>query len=151
MQMMKKLEEMNLTLPDVASPVGAYVPAVRSGRTIYTSGQLPLVGGTLRYQGKVGADITEEEAYEGARLCALNALAAAAQIAGGVEKLARVVKVTGFVNCYPDFTAQAKVINGASDLLGNLFADGHARSAVGAMALPLNAAVEVEMVLEITE
>ncbi|MCW3491465.1 RidA family protein [Dethiobacter alkaliphilus] len=151
MNLREKLQELNLTLPEVASPVGAYLPAVRTGSYIYTSGQLPLVGGNLRYQGKVGTDVTEEEAYEAARICALNALAAAANAAGGAEKILRVVKVTGFVNCYPDFTDQAKVLNGASDLLGKLFSEGHARAAVGAISLPLGTPVEVEMILEITE
>ncbi|EEG78277.1 RidA family protein [Dethiobacter alkaliphilus] len=151
MNLKEKLQELNLTLPEVASPVGAYLPAVRSGSYIYTSGQLPLVGGSLRFKGKVGTDVSEEEAYEAARICALNALAAAASAAGGADKILRVLKVTGYVNCYPDFTTQAKVLNGASDLLGKLFSDGHARAAVGAIALPLDTPVEVEMILEITE
>ena len=151
MSIMEKLQEMGLTLPEVAAPVGAYIPAVQQGRLIFTSGQLPLVGGSLRYQGKVGVDVTEEDAYQAARICALNGLAAAASLAGGVEKLLRVVKVTGFVNSAQDFTVHAKVLNGASDLLGSIFTVGHARSAVGVASLPLNAAVEVEMILEITE
>lgn len=151
MGIMEKLQEMGLTLPEVAAPVGAYVPAVREGRLIFTSGQLPMVGGSLRYQGKVGVDVTEEDAYQAARICALNGLAAAASFAGGADKLLRVVKVTGFVNSAQDFTVHAKVLNGASDLLGSIFTVGHARSAVGVASLPLNAAVEVEMILEVTE
>ena len=151
MGMMEKLQEMGLTLPEVATPVGAYVPAVRAGRLIFTSGQLPMVGGTLRYQGKVGVDVTEEDAYQAARICALNGLAAAANLAGGADKLLRVVKVTGFVNSAQDFTVHAKVLNGASEILGKIFTVGHARSAVGVASLPLNAVVEVEMILEVTE
>lgn len=151
MGIMEKLQEMGLTLPEVATPVGAYVPAVRAGRLIFTSGQLPMVGGTLRYQGKVGVDVTEEDAYQAARICALNGLAAAANLAGGADKLLRVVKVTGFVNSAQDFTVHAKVLNGASEILGKIFTVGHARSAVGVASLPLNAVVEVEMILEVTE
>ncbi|MDW7651986.1 MAG: RidA family protein [Bacillota bacterium] len=142
---------MGLTLPAVAAPVGAYVPAVRTGRYIYTSGQLPLVGGSLRYKGKVGLDLTPEEGYEAARICALNALAAAASVVDDTEQIVRVVKVNGFVNTAPDFTAHAGVINGASELLGKIFMDGHARAAVGMASLPLDAAVELEMILEVTE
>ena len=151
MGMMEKLQEMGLTLPEVATPVGAYVPAVREGRLIFTSGQLPMVGGSLCYQGKVGVDVTEEDAYQAARICALNGLAAAANLAGGADKLLRVVKVTGFVNSSQDFTVHAKVLNGASEILGRIFTVGHARSAVGVASLPLNAVVEVEMILEVTE
>lgn len=145
------LRELGLELPDVAQPVGAYVPSVRTGRFVFTSGQLPLVGGSLRYSGKVGVDVSEDDAYQAARICVLNALAAAAAAAGGADKLQRIVKVTGFVNCGPDFTRQANVLNGASELLGKLFTEGHARSAVGVSALPLNAAVELELVAEVTE
>jgi enamine deaminase RidA (YjgF/YER057c/UK114 family) len=151
MKLTEKLQELGLELPEVAAPVGAYVPAVRTGQFVYTSGQLPLVGGTLRYLGKVGQDVNEDDAYQAAQICALNGLAAAAGAAGGADKLVRIIKVTGFVNCGPEFTTQAKVLNGASDLLGKLFSAGHARSAVGVAALPLNAAVEVEMIVEVTD
>lgn len=151
MKLSEKLRELGIELPEVAKPVGAYVPSVRSGQFVYTSGQLPLVGGSLRYTGKVGQDVSEEDGYLGAQICALNGLAAAADAAGGVDNLLRIVKVTGFVNCGPDYTAHAKVINGASELLGKLFTTGHARAAVGVASLPLNAAVEVEMVVEVTE
>jgi enamine deaminase RidA (YjgF/YER057c/UK114 family) len=149
MKIAEKLRELGYELPEVAAPVGAYVPAVRTGSLVYTSGQLPLVQGALRYAGRVGEHVSEEDAYTAARICALNALAAAAEAAGGLDGIARVVKVTGFVNCGPDYTAHAKVINGASDLLGKLFTDGHARAAIGVSSLPLNAAVEVEMIMEI--
>lgn len=148
MTVLEKLKEMGWTLPAVAVPVGAYVPAVCAGRYIYTSGQLPMTGGSLLYTGKVGQDISADDGYKAARICALNALAAAAEAAGGAEKIARVVKVTGFINSAADFTEHAKVMNGASDFLGALFAAGHARSAVGVAALPLNAAVEVEIIAE---
>jgi len=149
MSILAKLQELGLELPAVAQPVGAYVPAVRFGELIFTSGQLPLVGGSLRFTGKVGKDISEAEGYQAAGICALNGLAAAASVAGGVDKLLRVIKVTGFINCDASFSRQANVLNGASDLLGKLFDADHARSAVGVAALPLNAALEVEMVLAV--
>lgn len=149
MSILAKLQELGLELPAVAQPVGAYVPAVRFGELIFTSGQLPLVGGSLRYAGKVGKDISEAEGYQAAGICALNGLAAAASVAGGVDKLLRVIKVTGFINCDASFSRQANVLNGASDLLGKLFDADHARSAVGVAALPINAALEVEMVLAV--
>jgi enamine deaminase RidA (YjgF/YER057c/UK114 family) len=151
MGLLDKLREIGLELPEVAVPVGAYVPAVRIGQFVYTSGQLPMAEGKLSYTGKVGEDLSEEAAYKGAQLCALNALAAAVGAAGGADKLVRVIKVTGFVNCGPAFTNHAKVINGASDFLGKLFNEGHARAAVGVASLPLNAAVEVEIIVEVTE
>ncbi|MBS3885432.1 MAG: RidA family protein [Dethiobacter sp.] len=149
MSILAKLQELGLELPAVAQPVGAYVPAVRFGELIFTSGQLPLVGGSLRFTGKVGKDISEAEGYQAAGICALNGLAAAASVAGGVDKLLRVIKVTGFINCDASFSRQANVLNGASDLLGKLFDADHARSAVGVAALPINAALEVEMVLAV--
>lgn len=151
MTVSERLREMGWTLPEVAVPVGAYVPAIRTGNYVFTSGQLPVAGGSLSYTGKVGRDISAEEGYQAARLCALNALAAAASAAGGADKIARVIKLTGFINSAADFTEQAKVLNGASDLLGKLFDSGHARSAVGVYALPLDAAVEVEMIAELTD
>ncbi len=149
MSILAKLQELGLELPAVAQPVGAYVPAVRFGELIFTSGQLPLVGGSLRYAGKVGKDISEAEGYQAAGICALNGLAAAASVAGGLDNILRVIKVTGFINCDASFSRQANVLNGASDLLGKLFDADHARSAVGVAALPLNAALEVEMVLAV--
>jgi len=149
-----RLAELGLRLPEVATPVAAYVPAVRSGKYVYTSGQLPIVDGVLEATGKVGEGeglVTPEEAYRLARTCALNALAAVASVAGGLDQVARVVKVMGFVASDPSFTGQPAVVNGASELLGEVLgpAGRHARSAVGVAALPLDAPVEVELVVEL--
>ncbi len=146
-----RLAEMGLTLPPVAAPVAAYVPAVRSENYVYTSGQLPMVEGQLARTGKVGAEVSPEDAKDLARVCALNALAAAASAAGGLDALRRIVKVVGFVASAPDFTGQAQVVNGASELLGGVFgaAGVHARSAVGVAVLPLDAPVEIELVVEV--
>jgi enamine deaminase RidA (YjgF/YER057c/UK114 family) len=146
-----RLQDLGLTLPEVAAPVAAYVPAVRSGNLIWSSGQLPLVDGKLVATGKVGADVDPEAAKDLARICALNALAAVASVAGGLEGVQRVVKVVGFVASDPSFTGQPGVVNGASELLGEVFGDAgrHARSAVGVAALPLDAPVEVEVVVEV--
>ncbi len=146
-----KLAELGLTLPDVVPPLASYQPAVRSGVYVYTSGQLPMVGGKLAVTGKVGAEVTADEARELAKTCALNALAAVKSVAGDLDRIARVVKVTGFVASAADFTGQPGVVNGASELLGEVFGDAgrHARSAVGVAALPLDAPVEVELVVEV--
>ncbi|WP_296215685.1 RidA family protein [uncultured Corynebacterium sp.] len=146
----KKLEELGLELPPVAAPVAAYVPAVRSGNTVYTSGQLPFVDGKLPVTGLVGADVTEEQAYDAARTAALNAIAAIDDVAG-IDNIERIVKVNGFVASTADFSGQPGVINGASELLGEIFGEAgvHARAAVGVAALPLNAPVEVEIVAQI--
>jgi enamine deaminase RidA (YjgF/YER057c/UK114 family) len=146
-----RLAELGLTLPPVVPPVGAYVPAVRSGNLVFTSGQLPLVDGELRDIGKVGALVSPEQAKEHARTCALNALAAVDALVG-LDAVTRVVKVVGFVASTPEFTGQPGVVNGASELLGEVFGGGegqHARSAVGVAALPLDAPVEVELVVEV--
>lgn len=147
----ERLAALGLVLPAVAKPAGAYVPAVRTGRYVYTSGQLPMVDGKLPATGKVGADVTAEEAARLARICALNALAAASQAAGGLGAIKRIVKVTGFVSSAPDFTAQAQVVNGASELLIEVLGENgrHARSAVGMAVLPLNTPVEVELIAEV--
>ncbi|MCK0173877.1 RidA family protein [Mycolicibacterium sp. F2034L] len=146
----QKLNEIGLTLPAIAAPVASYVPAVRTANLIYTSGQLPLVSGTLAHQGKVGAEVTTEDAVEAARICTLNALAAIAALAD-LDSIVRIVKVVGFVSSATGFTGQPVVINGASDLLVSVFADvgQHARSAVGVAELPLNAPVEVELIVEV--
>jgi enamine deaminase RidA (YjgF/YER057c/UK114 family) len=146
-----RLRELGLELPSVPEPAGAYVPATRSGTLIFTAGQLPFEGGELRKTGKVGDAVSAEEAYEAARLCALNALAAAAAEAGGLAKIARIVKLTGFVASAPSFNAQPQVINGASELIGEVFGEAglHARSAVGVADLPPDAPVEVELVAEL--
>jgi enamine deaminase RidA (YjgF/YER057c/UK114 family) len=149
----ERLAELGLTLPDVAKPVAAYVPAVRSGAYVYTSGQLPMVDGTLAATGKVGAEVDADRAKELAATCALNALAAVKAELGDLDQVRRVVKVVGFVASAPDFTGQPGVINGASELLGNVFGDAgvHARSAVGVAVLPLDAPVEVELIVEVAD
>ncbi|MER8103140.1 RidA family protein [Kitasatospora sp. NPDC058397] len=142
-----KLADLGLTLPPVAAPVAAYVPALRSGEFVFTSGQLPVVGGKLPSTGKVGAEVSPEEAKELAQTCALNALAAIKSVIGDLDQIERVVKVVGFVASAPDFTGQPGVINGASELLGKVLGEAgvHARSAVGVAVLPLDAPVEVEL------
>jgi enamine deaminase RidA (YjgF/YER057c/UK114 family) len=138
-------------LPAVSAPAGAYVPATRAGTLIFTAGQLPLEEGELHITGKVGEGVSLEEAKGAARLCALNALAAAAAEAGSLNRIARVVKVTGYVASAPRFNRQPEVINGASELIGQIFGDAglHARSAIGVAELPLDAPVEVELILEL--
>jgi enamine deaminase RidA (YjgF/YER057c/UK114 family) len=146
-----RLAELGLTVPEVAKPVAAYVPAVRTGNYVYTSGQLPMVAGSLAATGKVGAEVSAEDAKALAATCALNAIAAVKSIIGDLDSVVRVVKVVGFVACAPDFTGQPGVVNGASELLGAAFGDAgvHARSAVGVAVLPLDAPVEVEIVVEV--
>ncbi|MEU9098967.1 RidA family protein [Streptomyces sp. NPDC048361] len=148
-----KLAELGLTLPSVVPPLAAYQPAVRSGVYVYTAGQLPMVEGKLPVIGKVGGEVTAEEAKELAATCALNALAAVKSVVGDLDRIARVVKVVGFVASAPDFTGQPGVINGASELLGAVLGDKgiHARSAVGVAVLPLDAPVEVEIQVELVE
>jgi enamine deaminase RidA (YjgF/YER057c/UK114 family) len=146
-----RLAALGLALPTVTPPVAAYVPAVRTGAYVYTAGQLPVVDGQLLATGKVGAEVAAEEASALARTCALNALAAVASVTGGLGSVRRIVKVTGFVASTPDFTQQAQVVNGASELLIEVFGEAgkHARSAVGMAVLPLNAPVEVELIAEV--
>ncbi|MFE5771508.1 RidA family protein [Streptomyces sp. NPDC056485] len=147
-----KLAELGLTLPDVVPPLAAYQPAVRSGAYVFTAGQLPMVGGSLPTTGKVGAEVSAEEAKKLAAVCALNALAAIKSVIGDLDKIERVVKVVGFVASAPDFTGQPGVLNGASELLGEVLGDKgvHARSAVGVAVLPLDAPVEVELQVEVS-
>src|SRR5215470_14401354 len=149
----ERLTALGLTLPPVVAPLAAYVPAVRSGAMVYTAGQLPVVDGQLLSAGKVGAEVGAAEAAALARTCALNALAAAASVAGGLSAISRVVKVTGFVASAPDFTGQPQVVNGASELLLEIFGEAgrHARSAVGVAVLPLNAPVEIELTVEVRD
>ena len=146
-QVESKLAELGLTLPPVAAPVAAYVPAVQSGEFVFTSGQLPVVGGKLPTTGKVGAEVSPEEAKELAQTCALNALAAVKSVIGDLDRIERVVKVVGFVASAPDFHGQPAVINGVCELLGQVLGEAgvHARSAVGVAVLPLDAPVEVEI------
>ncbi len=149
----QRLAALGLTLPEVTRPLAAYVPAVRTGNFVYTAGQLPVVEGQLLATGKVGADVGATEAAALARTCALNALAAAASVSGGLSGIKRIVKVTGFVASATDFTGQAQVVNGASELLLEVFGEAgrHARSAVGMAVLPLNAPVEVELIAEVSD
>lgn len=146
-----KLAELGLSLPPAPSPAGSYVPVVRTGSLAFTSGQLPMTQGALQAQGKVGQDLSAEEGYRLAQTCLLNALAALKQALGDLDNIARVVKVVGFVASAPGFTAQPKVVNGASDLLVSLFGENgqHARSAVGVAELPLGAPVEIELIVEV--
>lgn len=148
-----RLRELGYELPDVPEPAGAYVPATRAGHLIFTAGQLPFAAGELRATGKVGAGVSLEEAQRAAGLCALNALAAAAAVAGGLDRIGRVVKVTGFVASAPEFNQQPEVVNGASGLIGEVFEEAglHARSAVGVAELPLDAPVEIELVAELRD
>lgn len=147
MSVSARLAELGIVLPAVAAPVAAYVPAVVHDGLVYTSGQLPFVAGALPATGKVGADVTPEDAKTYARTCALNALAAAADAAGDVDRIAGVLRVGGFVASVPDFSGQPGVINGASDVLGEIFGEAgrHARAAVGVPVLPLDSPVEVEV------
>lgn len=147
----ERVAELGLAIPEVPKPVAAYVPAVRSGNFVYTSGQLPMRDGSLMATGKVGGDVTPEQATECAQQCALNALAAVKSVIGDLGQVAKVVKVVAFVSSTPDFTGQPGVANGASELLGKVFGDAgqHARSAVASPVLPLDAPVEVELIVEV--
>ena len=151
MSVKEKISSLGLSLPTAAAPVAAYVPAVKSGNLLFTDGQLPVVDGKLLKEGKVGRDVTAEEAKELAQICALNALAAISLVAD-LDQIERVVRVGGFVNCAPGFTAIPGVINGASEFLIKIFGDvngKHARTAVGVAELPLNAPVEVEVIVQL--
>jgi enamine deaminase RidA (YjgF/YER057c/UK114 family) len=150
MSVSARLTELGIELPEVVAPLAAYVPAVRTGNLVYTSGQLPMVSGVLAGTGKVGGAVSAEAAKDLARVCALNALAAVHALVG-IDSVTRVVKVVGFVASAPGFNGQPGVINGASALLGEVFGDAgaHARSAVGVSELPLDAPVEVELIVEV--
>ncbi|MCX6446516.1 MAG: RidA family protein [Actinobacteria bacterium] len=151
MSIQAKLAELGLTLPAAAAPVAAYVPAVRTGNLVFTAGQLPLVDGKIPFVGKVGSDVTPEQAKDMAQICALNALAAISLVAD-IDQIEKIVRVGGFVNGIPGFVAIPAVINGASELLIKLFGEvngKHARTAIGVAELPLNAPVEVEMVVQL--
>ncbi|MBX6370796.1 MAG: RidA family protein [Acidothermus sp.] len=153
----ERIAALGLRLPPVPAPVAAYVPAVRSGPYVFTSGQLPMVDGELVETGKVGtdvdADVSPEAAKAAARICVLNALAAVRDLVGELGKVRRIVKVVGYVASSPNFTGQPGVVNGASELLGEIFGDAgaHARSAVGVAALPLDAPVEIELIVEVRD
>lgn len=149
-RIVSRLTELGISIPPVTKPVAAYVPAVTSGNLVFTAGQLPFVDGALPATGKVGVDVNAEDAARLARTAVLNALAAAESVIGSLDRVTRIVKVVVFVASSPDFTAQPAVANGASSLLGEIFGDlgQHARSAVGVAVLPLDAPVEVELILE---
>ena len=146
-----RLKDLGLEVPEVVAPLASYVPTSRSGSLVYTSGQLPIAAGELVATGKVGAEIDQDQAAELARLCALNAIAAVRAEIGDLSRVRRIVKVVGFVASAPDFYGQPQVVNGASDLIGEVFGDAgkHARSAVGVAVLPKNAPVEVELIAEV--
>ncbi|MCF2571645.1 RidA family protein [Brevibacterium sp. UCMA 11754] len=148
-----RIAELGLTLPAVAVPAGVYVPALRTGNYVYTSGQLPVVDGKLPATGHIGSDVDLETGYDLARTAGLNALAAIAGVIGDLDKIVRVVKVTGFVNSADDFTQQPAVINGVSELYGEILGDRgqHTRSAVGVNTLPLGTPVEVEVIVEVED
>ncbi|MBC7517838.1 MAG: RidA family protein [Microbacteriaceae bacterium] len=146
----RALAELGLTLPAVTKPLAAYVPAVVTGNLVFTSGQLPMIDGVLAEAGKVGAEVSAERGKELAQICVLNALAAVAAEIGSLDRVTRIVKVVGFVASDPGFLAQPSVVNGASELIGKLFGDlgTHARSSLGVAVLPLDAPVEIELIVE---
>ena len=148
-----RLAALGLALPSVPAPLAAYVPAVRTGQHVYTAGQLPMVDGRLLMTGKVGAQVSTAEAAALARTAALNALAAVTSVTSGLSAVVRVVKVTGFVASDPSFTSQPQVVNGASELLLEVFGEAgrHARSAVGTAALPFDSPVEIELIVEVSD
>ncbi|WP_415273904.1 RidA family protein [Aquiluna sp. Uisw_065] len=146
----QRLTELGFTLPEVAAPAGSYLPAMISGNLVFTAGQIPLIEGKLMATGKLGAEITAEHGAEIAQRCALNALAAVKSVLGDLDRVKQVVKVVGFVSSVPEFSSQPAVINGASEFLQQVFGDAgkHARSAVGVSVLPLDAPVEIELIVE---
>ena len=147
----EKLRSLSLELPSITTPIGSYIPAIKSGSLIFTAGQLPIVDGQLVKEGKVGSDITADDAKELAQICALNALAAISLVVD-LDRIEKVVRVGGFVNCSPGFTAIPGVVNGASELLIKIFGDvngKHARTAIGVAELPLNAPVEIDVIVQL--
>ena len=146
-----KINQMGITIPEPVKPLAAYIPAMHVGNLVMTSGQVPISGGTVKYQGKVGKDLSEEEGREAAKLCAINCLSAVKSVIGNLDKIKRVLKLTVFINSADGFTAQPKVANGASEFIGEIFGEAgkHVRSAVGVSELPLNSAVEIEMIVEL--
>ena len=147
----EKLKQMGITIPEPAKPLAAYIPALQVGNLVMTSGQVPISAGVVKYQGKLGKDLSEDLGREAARLCAINCLSAVKSVIGNLEKINRILKLTVFINSAEGFTAQPKVANGASEFIGEIFgeAGNHVRSAVGVSELPLNSAVEIEMMVEI--
>lgn len=147
----EKIKQLGFELPEVAKPLAAYIPAKQVGNLVMTSGQVPVVKGEMKYVGKVGKDLSEEEAQKAAQVCALNCLAAIKSVTGSLDVIEEIVKLTVFINSADGFTAQPKVANGASELIGKIFGEKglHVRSAVGVNELPLNAAVEIEMIVRV--
>ena len=147
----EKIKQLGITIPETVKPLAAYIPAMQVGNLVMTSGQVPITAGKVKYQGKVGRDLSEEEGKEAAKLCALNCLSAIQSVISNLDKIKRIVKLTVFVNSAEGFTAQPKVANGASEFIVQIFGDSgkHVRSAVGVSELPLNSAVEIEMIVEI--
>jgi enamine deaminase RidA (YjgF/YER057c/UK114 family) len=150
-QIEQRIIELGFLLPETSKPLAAYIPAVQSGNLVFTSGQLPMIAGSLAETGKVGGPVSPERAKELATVCALNALAAVKTVIGDLDKIKRIVKVVGFVSSVPEFSGQPAVVNGASEFLGEVFGDKgiHARSAVGVAVLPLDAPVEIELIVEV--
>ena len=150
-QIEQRIIDLGFVLPETAKPLAAYIPAVQSGNLVFTSGQLPMIAGSLAETGKVGGSVSPERAKELATVCALNALAAVKTVIGDLDKIKRIVKVVGFVSSVPEFSGQPAVVNGASEFLGEVFGDKgiHARSAVGVAVLPLDAPVEIELIVEV--
>jgi enamine deaminase RidA (YjgF/YER057c/UK114 family) len=150
-QIEQRIIDLGFVLPETAKPLAAYIPAVQSGNLVFTSGQLPMIAGSLAETGKVGGSVSPERAKELATVCALNALAAVKTVIGDLDKIKRIVKVVGFVSSTPEFSGQPAVVNGASEFLGEVFGDKgiHARSAVGVAVLPLDAPVEIELIVEV--
>ncbi len=146
-----KAKELGITIPEAAKPLAVYVPAVKEGNYIYTSGQIPLVAGELKFKGKLGKELSVEQGYEAAKTCAINCLAAIKGVAGSLDNIEKIIKIVGFVNSAPGFVDQPKVVNGASELIGAIFgpAGEHSRSAVGVAELPIDSAVEVEMIVKV--
>lgn len=147
----EKIKELGFEVPEVAKPLAAYIPAKQVGNLVMTSGQVPLVKGEIKFKGKVGKDLSEEDAIKAAQVCALNCLAAIKSVVGDLDRVVEVEKLTVFVASNPDFTAQPKVANGASELIGKIFGEAgkHVRSAVGVVSLPLDASVEIEMIVRV--
>ena len=150
-QIEERIIELGFLLPETSKPLAAYIPAVQSGNLVFTSGQLPMIAGSLAETGKVGGSVSAERAKELATVCALNALAAVKTVIGDLDKIKRIVKVVGFVSSVPEFSGQPAVVNGASEFLGEVFGEKgiHARSAVGVAVLPLDAPVEIELIVEV--
>jgi len=147
----EKIKKMGITIPEVVKPLAAYIPAMQVGNLVMTSGQVPISEGKVKYAGKVGKDLSEEEGKEAAKLCALNCLSAIKSVIGSFDNIKKVVKLTVFVSSAEGFTAQPKVANGASEFIGEIFGEAgkHVRSAVGVSELPLNSAVEIEMIVQV--